>query len=238
MSKASQIFFQFKQFTIAHDKCAMKVNTDGVLLGAWQVVNDVNNILDIGTGSGVIALMMAQKYSHALIDAVEIDEGAYLQAKQNFSESKWATRLKVSHCALQNLISDKKYDLIISNPPYFIDDFVSSNHRKNIAKHNLLLTYDDLVASIGWLMTEEGRALLVIPAFNIEKIKAIGIVQKLFINKLTEVRAVTTKKPYVLLLELGKKQMPMIKDSIAIQNIDGTFTERYKDLTKDFYLKF
>ena len=238
MSKASQIFFQFKQFTIAHDKCAMKVNTDGVLLGAWQVVNDVNNILDIGTGSGVIALMMAQKYSHALIDAVEIDEGAYLQAKQNFSESKWATRLKVSHCALQNLISDKKYDLIISNPPYFIDDFVSSNPRKNVAKHNLLLTYDDLVASIGWLMTEEGRALLVIPAFNFEKIKAIGIVQKLFINKLTEVRAVTTKKPYVILLELGKKQMPMIKDSIEIQNIDGTFTERYKDLTKDFYLKF
>ena len=230
--------FQFKQFSVAHDKCAMKVNTDGVLLGAWQDVSDAKYILDIGTGTGVIALMMAQKNSHAIIDAIEIDEAAYIQAKQNFSESKWTARINVFQSSLQDFSSSRKYDLIISNPPYFIDDFVSGNYRQNIAKHTISLTYEDLIIGIERLMMDEGRALLVIPAFNFEKIQALGSEQNLFVSRLTEVIAVQGKQPYLILIQFGRKEIVVMKDSIKIQNLDGSFTKQYKELTKDFYLKF
>ena len=153
----------------------MKVNTDGVLLGAWADVNGAKNIIDIGTSTGVIALMMAQKNSEAIIDALDIDEDAYLQAKENFEQSEWAERLNAMHSSLQNYFPDKQYDFIISNPPYFVADFKTENQQKNIAKHSVALSYQELMSGINRLLAPTGKVFLVIPAFNFQLIEKFSI---------------------------------------------------------------
>lgn len=231
-------YFQFKQFKVAHDKCAMKVNTDGVLLGAWQEVNEAANILDIGTGSGVIALMMAQKNNHAHIDAIDIDHGAFEQAKENFSNSPWRNRLTAIHCALQNYFPSKKYYVIISNPPYFIDDQKAPDPQKNMARHSVTLDYETLLIHIARLLSDRGKALIALPAFNFSKFEALAAVQKLYVVKAAEVTATGGKPPYLVLFQLEKTEIPLLKNLIQIQNGNGEFTEQYKALTREFYLKF
>jgi tRNA1Val (adenine37-N6)-methyltransferase len=230
--------FQFKQFSVAHDKCAMKVNTDGVLLGAWQSVDEAKNILDIGTGSGVIALMMAQKNSHAQIDAIDIDEGAFEQAKENFKNSLWSNRLNAFHCALQNYVPAKKYDVIISNPPYFVADLKATDHKKNLARHGISLDYQTLVKNTARLLSPGGKGLVAIPAFNLSIFEALARVENLFVAQITEVAATDDKTPYLVLIRLEKTQKKVTRDAIQIQNIHGEFTPRYRALTRDFYLKF
>jgi tRNA1Val (adenine37-N6)-methyltransferase len=230
--------FRFKQFSVAQDKCAMKVNTDGVLLGAWANIDEAENILDIGTGTGVIALMMAQKNLSAHIDAIDAEPNACEQAKGNFSGSLWAERLHCYHTSLQDFGTDKKYDIIISNPPYFVNDFKTEDHRRNIAKHSVSLSYTDLIAGISRLLTRSGRALLVLPSFNISRFESFLSIGNLFITKRTEVSAVQGKAPYLALLEVGRKQLSFTKNSIVIQHTGGSFTDEYMLLTRDFYLKF
>jgi len=230
--------FRFKQFSVRHDKCAMRVNTDGVLLGAWQNVEGAKGILDIGTGTGVLALMMAQRNDHAIIDAIDIDKGACEQAQENFSNSPWSGRLTSIHSSLQNYKPDKRYDLIISNPPYFIADLQSLNHKKNIARHGVELSYEALIVNVDRLLSDEGRVLVVIPAFNLAAFEALANAQNLFVNKMTEVNATGEKAPYIVLLELARTEKELVKGAIQIQGSGGEFTEEYKMLTKDFYLKF
>jgi len=230
--------FRFKQFTVAQDKCAMKVNTDGVLLGVWADVTGVKTILDIGTGTGVIALMMAQKNSEAIIDAIDVVEDAYKQAKENFEQSPWSNRLTCVHSSLQDFSPDKKCDVIISNPPYFVDDFKTDNHQRNIAKHSTALTYPELLKGINRLLSSNGKAFLVIPVFNLQLVETLAEEENLFISKIVEVTAVTGKKPYLALMELVRYKEEVMKASIVIQDAIGNFTEEYKHLTKDFYLKF
>lgn len=252
--------FRFKQFAVAQNNCAMKVNTDGVLLGAWVEVSEAKHILDIGTGTGVIALMLAQKNSHAVIDAIDIDKDAYSQSKENFEQSPWSNSLTAIHSSLQNykgtlavyppLVevasgsardeggSNVYYDSIISNPPYFIDDFKADNSQKNIAKHSTALTYQELLKGINRLLSKTGKAFLVIPVFNVQLIQTLAAEENLYITKFTEVTAVAGKNPYLALMELGRKKEEYIKSSLVIQDTQGNFTEEYKHLTKDFYLKF
>jgi tRNA1Val (adenine37-N6)-methyltransferase len=230
--------FRFKQFSVAQDKCAMKVNTDGVLLGAWADVDGAETILDIGSGTGVIALMMAQRNGNAVIDAVDIDRDAFAQAVDNFINSLWSERLYAHHTSLQDYFPDKKYDLIISNPPYFIDDYKTENHQKNIAKHSISLSYQELISGINRLLSDTGSAALVLPVFNLHLFESLASEQKLFVVKLTEVIAVEGKPPYLVLIKLGKEQIEYSKRIIVIQNEEGIFTKEYKALTKEFYLKF
>lgn len=230
--------FQFKQFAVAHDKCAMKVNTDGVLLGAWQNVNEATRILDIGTGCGVIALMMAQKNHTANIDAIDIDFDAIEQAKENFSNSPWHNRLTAIHCAAQEFAPGKKYDLIISNPPYFIADFQNPDHKKNVARHGVTLNYEDLVKVFVRLLTVNGKALVAIPVFNFSIFESLANGQNLFVTGYTEVVATAGKPPYLALIQLEKSNQIPFKTVLQIQEANGKFTSAYKDLTKDFYLKF
>ena len=215
----------------------MKVNTDGVLLGAWQT-GAASSILDVGTGTGVIALMMAQKHAAAKIDAIDIDHDAYLQAKENFAQSPWAERLTPHHTALQNFEPQKLYDLIITNPPYFIDDFKTDNHKKNVARHSTALSYAELLHGINRLLSADGKACLIIPAFNLAHIETAASAHQLHVTALTEVIAVEGKPPYVVLLELSRNVKPISKSNITIQHADGTYTAAYQMLTKDFYLKF
>ena len=248
----SQTPFRFKQFAVAHDKCAMKVNTDGVLVGAWAEVSNVKRILDIGTGTGVIALMMAQRNKDAFIDAIDIDESAYLQAKDNFEQSPWADRLQAIHTALQQFIfvqqhpagaqvetvATQGYDLIISNPPYFIDDFKSGKPLKDIARHSLALNYADLLAGTDKLLAPSGRACLVLPIFNLALLQTLAAKHSLFVCRLTEVTAVIGKQPYLALIQLQRREKPIEKTTLCIQNAQGGFTDDYKALTREFYLKF
>jgi tRNA1Val (adenine37-N6)-methyltransferase len=229
--------FRFKQFSVAQDKCAMKVNTDGVLLGAWAEVSAAKSILDIGTGTGVIALMMAQR-NEAIIDAIDIDEHAYQQAKENFEQSKWTTRLSAIHSSLQNFPSPKNYEAIISNPPYFIDDFKATDHQKNIARHSIALSYEDLLKGIQRLLAKEGKAFLVIPSFHKARIELLARKENLFVTKVTEVIAVKGKVHYLVLITMERMAKEIQKGDITIQEKENCFTSEYKELTKDFYLKF
>jgi tRNA1Val (adenine37-N6)-methyltransferase len=230
--------FRFKQFSIAQDKCAMKVNTDGVLLGAWADVDGAETILDIGTGTGVIALMIAQRNQSAIIDGIEIDASAYEQAKENFTASNWGSRLNAHHISLQDYFPDKKYDLIISNPPYFIDDHKAGDHLKNIAKHGISLSYIELIIGISRLLTEMGEAFIVLPIFNLAPFELLAAEEKLLVTKLTQVRAVEGKEPYLALIKLCRVKNDYSRSTITIQNSQGEFTSGYKELTREFYLKF
>ena len=216
----------------------MKVNTDGVLLGAWAEVSDAKNILDIGTGTGVIALMLAQKNQQAMIDAIDIDENAYTQAKENFEQSKWSNRLNAFHTSLQKFSTKKKYDLIISNPPYFVDDYKTDNAQKNIAKHSIALNYEELLIGINRFIAATGKAFLVVPVFNFPSIETEARNKNLFVTKLTEVIAVKGKPAYLSLLQLERNEKSFSENTITIQTADSSFTEEYKSLTKEFYLKF
>ncbi len=216
----------------------MKVNTDGVLLGAWQDVSEAENILDIGTGSGVIALMMAQKNNHASIDAIDIDQGAFQQAKENFVNSPWGNRLTAVHSPIQNYFPSKNYDVIISNPPYFIDDQKAPDPQKNIARHGTALDYETLIISIARLLSDKGKALIALPAFNFSIFESLANTQKLCVVSFAEVMATDGKPPYLILIQLEKAEKVLMKSLIRIQNSNGEFTAQYKALTRDFYLKF
>ncbi len=230
--------FRFKQFNVEHDKCAMKVNTDGVLLGAWAEVGLAKVILDIGTGTGVIALMMAQRNNEAIIDAIDIDKDACEQAQGNFKQSKWSERLNIYHSSLQEFTSEKKYDAVISNPPYFVDDFKTGNEQKDTAKHSLALSYEELLLGINCLLSTNGKVFIVIPIFNYSIIESLALKQNLFVTKATEVIAVEGKPPYLSLLQLERNEIQFSKSNITIQNGDANFTDVYRLLTKEFYLKF
>ena len=216
----------------------MKVNTDGVLLGAWTDVDEAASILDIGTGTGVIALMMAQRNTAAIIDAIDIDESAFRQASENFLNSPWCDRLYAHHVSLQEYFTEKKYDLIISNPPYFIDDYKTESDQKNIAKHSVSLSYQELISGIARLLADNGVASIILPLFNFDLFRSLASEKKLFITRLTEVIAVEGKPPYLVLIKLSRQELNYSKNTLIIQNESGSFTDEYKSLTKDFYLKF
>lgn len=228
--------FRFKQFEVVQDKCAMKVNTDGVLLGAWADVNNATRILDIGTGSGIIALMAAQQNNFAEIDALEIDEPSFEQAAENFKQSKWSKQLKAFHQALQNFSPSYKYDIIISNPPYFVNDMKSPQLPKNIARHSIKLTYCELMANSNRLLSANGKLFICVPAFNFENIQHEAQTVNLFITRHAQVIAVEGKPSYLSLLCFEQQKLPATNETIIIQNEEGKLTEHYKKLTVDYYL--
>jgi len=217
----------------------MKVNTDGVLLGAWANANHAATILDIGTGTGVIALMMAQKNSEAFIKAIDIDKDSFLHAQENFSNSPWSNRLEAHFSALQNFNPSQKFDLIISNPPYFRNDLKTTNPQKNIAKHSSALSYEELLSGINRLLSETGKTFLVIPIFNYDIVSIIAMKENLFVSSLMEVIAVADKNPYLVLLQLERHaKQNILNKNITIKDQQGNFTTDYIAMTRDYYLKF
>lgn len=230
--------FRFKQFIVEQGRCAMKVNTDGVLLGAWKNYGEAKRILDIGTGTGVIALMMAQENTRARVDAVDINEDAWRQAQENFKQSPWAERLQAIHSSLQDFSPEETYDVIISNPPYFVNDFKSQHHSRNVARHGIELNYDELLVGIARLLSTDGRAILIIPYTNYALLRDKASQQVLFVTDTTEVIAVNGMAPYVVMIQLERTESEATNNAITIKNEDDTFTEEYKSLTREFYLNF
>ena len=236
----SNPFFQFKQFTIRHDKCAMKVGTDGVLLGAWTGIESCNRILDIGTGTGLIAMMLAQR-SKAVIDAIDIDAEACLQAQENAESSPFAERIKIRHSALSDFAQTDTglYDLIVSNPPYFVDSLKCPDQKRNTARHTDTLTLEDLLQDSRKLLAPQGRIALILPYDQKERLTDCIRTQNLFLSKETSVIPVPGAEPKRLLAELTAEPpvFPTFSSQLTIVIARHQYTDEYVSLTKDFYLK-
>lgn len=232
--------FVFKQFTVKQDKCAMKVGTDAVLLGAWVNPKEELNILDIGTGTGIIALMLAQKAKIA-IDAIDIEEEACIQAKENFQSSKWRDRIKIHHTALQDFVktAQQKYDLIVSNPPYFIDSSKSPEESRTFARHADLLPFDQLLNGVLSLISEKGRFCVIFPFKEGELFRDMAEKNHLYLTKLTRVKTRADKSEKRLIMQFERERKTFSENSIVIEQDERhSYTDEYKELTKDYYLNF
>jgi tRNA1Val (adenine37-N6)-methyltransferase len=233
--------FAFKQFIINQDKCAMKVGTDAVLLGAWIIPNGSKRILDVGAGTGVIALMLAQK-TDAQIDAIDIDEEAFIQAKQNVSESKFSNQITVTHSSFQEYAKmiDKKYDLIVTNPPYFEQSLKSSDEQRSHARHADVLPFEELLDGVLKLLDEKGKFCLILPTLEAIKFRTLAEKKGLNLSKLLRVKSRIDKdveKRHLMQFEF--KPSEFSEKTIAIEQDERhQYTDEYKELTKDYYLHF
>ena len=228
-------FFRFKQFTVYHNQCAMKVGTDGVLLGAWTKCDTSGNILDIGTGSGLIALMLAQR-TRATINAIDIDKGAYEQAKLNFSESPFSDRLRIYHTSLQDFHPGNTYNLLVSNPPFFTNSLKSPDSQRNTARHDDSLSLDSLFSHARRLLSPDGRFCLIVPVKQEESINQIARKNQLHLKHKTIVFPTPNSKPRRTLLEYLPKQETYIEDQIIIEIARHQYSDEFKQLTKEYYL--
>lgn len=232
----SNSFFQFKKFTVYHDKCAMKVGTDGVLLGAWAPVAEARRLLDVGTGTGLIALQLAQRNPQAEITAIEMDAAAAEQAKDNILHSPWADRIEIVCIDFRNFRSEDKFDLIVSNPPYFVDALKCPGEQRRMARHAESLSYASLFCHSSRLLNEEGALSLIIPS-EFEK-TAIDEAwnRKLFPSHRTRIFTKPGKPCRRMLLTFGFQEKKCIEESLCIEVNHNEFTPEYIALTKDFYL--
>jgi tRNA1Val (adenine37-N6)-methyltransferase len=229
--------FRFKQFTVKQDKCAFKIGTDGVLLGAWTEVKDANSALDVGTGTGLIALMIAQK-SSVLIDALDIDLNSYTQAKANFEASLWGDRLNCFEMALQDYSKycNKRYDLIVSNPPYFINSPKSNIDARATARHmDESLSPEDLASGVYALLKENGRFNVILPLREGNLFTKVAEKTGLFCNRLVRVYTKTDKAEKRLLMTFGKTRNDVETDKLYIQNDSGEYSKEFIALTSPFY---
>jgi tRNA1Val (adenine37-N6)-methyltransferase len=234
----AQSAFHFKKFIIRQERCAMKVGTDAVLLGAWTSATGAKSILDIGTGTGIIALMLAQK-SHAVIDAIEIDRCAYEEAEQNVRNSPFADLVNVINVPFQDFvhISHRKYDLIVTNPPFFIEASKSFEEARNLARHtDYSLTYDELIDGVNSLLGDPGKLCLILPFKEGKKFKDLAENKLLFCNKITRIITRKGKTEKRLLLEFSKIKFPLIENELLILNEDMSYSRDYLELTNDYYL--
>lgn len=245
--------FHFKQFTVHQDRCAMKIGTDGVLLGAWTALkNGPSNILDIGAGTGVISLMLAQRSEAVEIDAVEIDENAYEQCVDNFEASPWGNRLFCYHAGFEEFFEEPEdpYDLIVSNPPFFsppsnIKPIASSDsdgtHMANLgrkrARTRETLSFETLVIGVSKLLANHGRFSTIIPFSEEQSFIALAAQYKLYPLRKTRVRGSTSTKLIRSLLEFARFESPMQTNELTIEISRHHYTPEYMALTKDFYLK-
>lgn len=229
-------YFQFKQFTVWHDKCAMKVGTDGVLLGAWTDVADAHTILDVGTGTGLVALMMAQR-CEAQITAVEIDESAALQAKENVERSPWKNRVEVLINDFGSFCSSQKYDVITSNPPYFVDSLKSPDEQRSIARHDRRLSYWVLIEKVSQFLSDNGHFDLIIPTDAVPAVKTIAGQCCLFPTKQTDIITTLGALPKRTLLSFCHQEKLCEKNQLLVELSRHQYSEEYIELTKEYYLK-
>lgn len=229
-------YFSFKKFTIYHNLCAMKVGTDGVLLGAWADVSSSKNVLDIGTGSGLIAIMIAQRCL-AQISAIDIDKNAAIQAKINAEASPWKDRIEVLHTDLCNYAPQTLFDTIVSNPPYFIDSLKCPDTQRNKARHTDSLTSTQLLKNVNRILHPNGLFSLILPSDQTDNLIEMANEYGLFPTRLTHVITKPGLSPKRSLLEFRKKTMPFHPQELVIELDRHIYSKEYIALTKDFYLK-
>lgn len=235
MSKHS---FQFKQFSLFQDKTAMKVGTDAVLLGAWANLTNANTILDIGSGTGILSLMAAQRNAKASIQAIEITQDAFEQSKDNFALSPWANRLIVTHTSIQDFETDFLFDHIISNPPYFETTFLAENKQRSVARSQVSLDFNTLLLHTKKLLHPKGNACFIIPYESYRVFSEAMKTQAFHLVKRCNVKGNSTADYKRILLEITLSESNQIIENELIIEIERhQYTAEYAALCKDFYLK-
>lgn len=228
--------FKFKQFSVNQEGCAMKINTDGVLLAALAHHQKPVHILDIGTGTGVIALMLAQRFADAQIDAVEIDEQAALTAQLNVENSVFSSRCKVYHTDVAQYTSAKQYDLIVSNPPYFVNDLKNPEKRKELARHADETFFGALLAKVAQLLHKEGKFWLILPVKQAEWIITHAVLWKMFPSQLIHLHSDASKSEFRRIICLQYQRAAIVQEHFYIYESKGMHTAAYTTLLKDFFI--
>lgn len=229
--------FEFKLFTVYHDRCAMKVGTDGVLLGAWAPAENAQRILDVGTGTGLIALQLAQRNPSAMITAIEIDPAAAEQAQENVLRSPWADRVEISCIDFRLFQSEYKFDLIISNPPYFVDALKCPDEQRSKARHTGGLNYDLLFHHSAHLLWEQGVVSIIIPSEVEKAVVDAAWKYKLFVSHRMRVFTKPGKPCRRVLLTFSFQEKECMEENLCIETERHNYTPEYIALTRDFYLK-
>ena len=235
--------FQFKEFSVHQNKTAMKIGTDAVLLGAWTNLEKYpDSILDIGSGTGVISLMLAQRSSAMTIDAVEIDENAYEQTVENFEQSDWGDRLFCYNASFQEFAQEmaeeeERYDLIVSNPPFYTDKFETSNEARNKARFTSALSFEDLLKGVGVILEESGVFSTIIPFKEETKFVSLAKENNLFLNRVCHVKGNSSSEIKRSLLSFSFEETEIYREELVIELERHQYTDAYTNLTKKFYLK-
>lgn len=231
--------FTFKQFVVHQDRCAMKVGTDGTLLGAWaETDHPEGRILDIGTGTGLMALMMAQRYPSAQVTAIDIDEGAVSQATDNVVNSPFADRIQVCLADVNTFEPGEQYDAIVCNPPYFNNALVCPDDQRTKARHTLSLSYQQLMAAANRLLCKDGLFSIIIPNDFFQQIESEAHLTGFFFSRIYGVRTIEGKSIKRYLIEFTKNpHKEFIKHDVLIEDSPNTRSVWYRELTKDFYIK-
>ena len=229
-------FFQFKQFTVWHDRCAMKVGTDGVLLGAWASAEQVRRALDVGCGSGLIGLMLAQRYPQAEVVGIEIDPEAADQAAENMAHSPWTERMQVVKGDFCDYHPAETFDLIVSNPPYFVDALRSPVGERSLARHAAGLNYESLFRKSHELLAEGGRICVILPAEAVALAVDAASRNQLFPDHKICVYTKQGKPLRRVMLSFGTSIEPCQTTDLYLMNADGSYAASYRQLTAHFYL--
>ncbi|WP_163325013.1 tRNA1(Val) (adenine(37)-N6)-methyltransferase [Draconibacterium mangrovi] len=232
-------YFQFKQFRIEQQRSAMKVGIDGILLGAWANVRSCSTILDIGTGTGLIALMLAQR-SQAQITAIEIEKNAAEEAAENVAASPWKDRVEVANVSLQKFAAEtaQQFDLIVSNPPFFQNVLKAGNESRSLARHTDSLSYETLLQCTSQLLSDEGRCAFILPEPAVKEIEKLAQQHHLYLKRITMIAPNENKPANRVLMEMSKKETATVTEHLTIYNNDGSWNEKFKMLTRDYYLNF
>jgi len=236
----SSTYFEFRQFKIYQDKSAFKVTTDACILGAYAEALNPDSICDIGTGTGVIALMLAQKFPGAKIDAVEIDNLSAIQAIENARSSPWAGRISVFNKSIQDfsLSNKRKYRLIVCNPPYYEDHLKSKDYRNNLTKHNFKISIKELAVSIDDLLMDKGLFYTIMPPFSFNKLLAELEEHDIRLFNKLDIYSKLNKSLYRNIGGFSRKPQSMTRNTLFISNENGDYSDNYKQLLKDYYLAF
>ena len=229
--------FSFKQFTIHQDGAAMKLGIDSVLLGAWVNTKGCETLLDVGTGTGILALMLAQKTPNAKIHAIDIDLDALNCARENFENAPFANRLTLSHESFQSHDPNKIYQLIISNPPYFSNGIEPNIKSRRTARFDTHLSLSELFQHSFDHLAASGTLQIILPANREEESITLSRDYKLFLTRKCAIIPVRGREKNRILLSFGKEQKPLVMEEIVIREKDNSFTEEFKTLTSDFYTK-
>lgn len=232
-------YFQFKHFRVEQDRCGMKVTTDACIHGAYTTATGAKRILDIGCGTGLLALMLAQRHPGALVDAVEIEARAYAQAKDNISTSPWAERIKINHQPIQSFSPEEPYELIIANPPFYPDHLPSPDQQRRQAHHNDSLTFQELAKACKRLLAAEGICSILLPPRQAAEFSEIAAREVLYPLHELEIRESRAHKPHRKIQLFGHlhKKSPSF-DRLIIRNDDSTYSDDFRQLLQAYYTIF
>lgn len=230
--------FCFKQFRVNDDRCAMKIGTDGVLLGAWTDVKGAKRVLDVGTGSGLISLMIAQRNEDSIITGIDIDSEAVWQAKENVKDSPWVDRIEVMECDFNEAVEldGMEFDLIVSNPPFYTADTRSDDVQRAMARNASSLPLPLLIKNAERLLSADGVLSIIVPCDEAKFVIGEGALNTLFLVRKCEVCSRAGMSPKRTLLEFSRRIEPTETREIVIYGDDGSYTSEFMELTRDFYL--